>query len=159
MRIEEFIERLAAQNRCAPGTHIIAEPLSSEEYEQWQARHPTTPLPSQFVQLLKRANGIKFHTIGSDGYFELLPLDRLTTARHMLYGKLGDSPRMAEDYPDSALGISSHLDGTNFAAIDTRSGVYLDADAVAGPSIIGGSIDTFLDWAWANWVAFRLLDV
>jgi len=144
MNAREFVERLRNDRDC--------DRLAVGERLDPSVQAPSY-LPADLLELYRLANGARFWTDADDqGYFWLLPLDRLgTPVRDLMFGTEA-SARNRGIRPDAVIALTGHLDGTQFLALDTRDGRYLDADPYIEPRAIGRSLPEALDWIWAHWV-------
>ena len=90
MQIAEFLSRLTEE---MPGAHRICPPLSTDELAAWRENREGHPLPEDLLQLLRHSNGIQFwvHEGSPEGYFRLLPLREIDSARRIMWLEHSDS--------------------------------------------------------------------
>ena len=153
MAPEAFLRRLASSGI----SHQLEPPLGDVELQQWRAAHPDLLLPSDLVDLLRRANGFQVDLRGgAGGYLSLIPLRDYGPVRLALYGEhVDEAPSNAylkTEWPDHCLAISRDADGTNLVTLDAKTGSYLEADAYDTPRVIGKQLPALLDWLDEHWL-------
>ena len=144
MNAMEFVNRLRLDSSA--GKHALGAPLS--------VATPRPPfVPDELFEFYRIANGLRFWTDADEsGFFALLPIESLgTPVREVMLGSEA-SEEARRSWPDQIIALSSHLDGQYFLALDTRNGIYIDADPINDPKAIGRAWAGVLDWIWENWV-------
>jgi hypothetical protein len=118
VQIGEFITRLTEE---MPGHHRTFSPLSNAELEEWRAKWPGHSPPEDLLELLCHSNGIQFwvHEGSPEGYFRLLPLREIDSARRIMWLAYGDSLGADEVPYPHWLAISEHQDGGSYIILDT----------------------------------------
>ena len=153
MQGTEFINRLIGE---MPGHHRTFPPLDKAELEAWHARWPPHSLPEDLLDLLRLTNGIRFwvHEGSPEGYYRLLALREMDSARRIMWGEYGDD--MDDDevpYPHW-LALTEHQDGACYVVLDTDEHRYFLMDT-CGPDLtspLGNNIGGVLDYIWESWV-------
>ena len=153
MQIAEFIDRLTKE---MPGHHRILPPLGNAELDEWQAKWPEMSLPEDLLNLLRHSNGIQFwvHEGSPEGYYRLLPLRDIDSARRIMWLEYGDSMDADElPYPHW-LAISEHQDGGSYIILDTDKQKYYLMDTILSDlsNPIGQSIEGLLEFIWEDWM-------
>lgn len=153
MQIEDFVERLC---RESAGNHRIFPSLDNEELEAWISRWSKTSLTEDFLDLLRHTNGIQFwvHEGSPNGYFRILPLREVDTARRIMWGEAPSD--MNEDevpYPHW-LAITEDQDGATFIVLDPDAHRYYLMDSCGADLTCpaGNSIYELLDYIWDHWI-------
>ena len=153
MQVGEFITRLTEE---MPGDHRVFPPLSSDELDEWLADRQGHDLPEDLLQLLRHSNGIQFwvHEGSPEGYFSLLPLQKIDSARRIMWLEYGDSFAADEVPYPHWLTISEHQDGGQYIVLDTDSQEYYLMDTILSDlsNPIGHSIPELLEFIWKDWV-------
>jgi hypothetical protein len=153
MQINEFIAELTEE---IAGHHKTFPPLDSEELKKWNSRFSRSSLPEDFLDLLKRTNGIHFWVSeGSpQGYFRLLPLREIDNARQVMWGgSLNDSDAGA--IPNTNwLAISGHQDGACYIVLDPDMSRYYLMDSCGADLTcpVGNNVQELLDYVWEHWI-------
>jgi hypothetical protein len=153
MQVTEFITRLIAE---MPGNHRTFPPLDKAELEAWYARWPSRFLPEDLLDLLQQTNGIQFgvHEGSPEGYYRLLPLREVDSARRIMWRKHGDD--MDDDevpYPHW-LALTEYQDGACYIVLDTDKHRYFLMDT-CWPDLtcpLGNNVGQLLDYIWESWV-------
>ena len=153
MKVNNFIERL---NKEMPGHHKTFPPLEKEEYDIWISKWSKNPLPRDFFDLLNLTNGIQCWVgEGSPvGYFRILPLREIDTARQIMWGgALNDMEDNAVPYPHW-LALTDHQDGAVFIVLDTDTHKYYLMDSCGADLTCpaGNNVDELLDYLWEHWI-------
>jgi hypothetical protein len=153
MQVDDFIQRLSEQ---MGGHHRTFPPLDNKELETWISKFPQSTLPEDYVSLLKRTNGIQFWVgEGSpNGYFQILHLRDIDTARQIMWGGLlNDIEEDEVPYPHW-LALTDHQDGAVFIVLDTDSGRYYLMDSCGADLTCpaGKNVNELLDYVWKHWI-------
>lgn len=153
MKIADFIERLKSEADCH---HNVFPPLDSKELEEWTTKISRDYLPSDFLDLLKKTNGIQFWvSAGSpNGYFQIRPLREIGFARQIMWGSaLVDTDKDTLPLPHWLV-ITEHQDGAAYIILDPdRQQYYLmDTCGVDLTCPVGNNIEQLLDYLWKHWI-------
>ena len=153
VQIAEFLSRLTEE---MPGAHRICPPLSTDELAAWRENWEGHPLPEDLLQLLRHSNGIQFwvHEGSPEGYFRLLPLREIDSARRIMWLEHSDSmPADEVPYPNW-LAISEHQDGGSYIVLDPDKQEYYLMDTILSDlsNPIGHSIPELLEFIWKDWI-------
>lgn len=126
--------------------HLLGPGLAPTKIDQWQDKHPDFRLPDDLKEFLTRVNGIELWADLADGsaYFGLLPLDQWSDAAdsHFVY--------IFESSPVGALVISRAEDSAGYVVLDTTGPTFFWCDPIAGPAIIGSTVEDLLAYWWNN---------
>jgi hypothetical protein len=153
VQITEFINRLTSE---MPGQHRIFPPLGNAEPKEWQGKWPKHSLSEDLVDLLRHANGIQFwvHEGSPEGYFRLLPLREIDSARQIMWQAHSDSMESDEVPYAHWLAISEHQDGASYIVLDTDRHQYylMDTSGADLSNPVGNNVEELLEFIWEDWV-------
>jgi hypothetical protein len=139
-----------------PCKHRIFPALSNGELEEWRAKWPRHSLPEDLLELLRCSDGIQFwvHEGSPEGYFRLLPLREIDSARRIMWLEYGDSMDADEVPYSDWFAISEHQDGGEYIVLDTDRQEYYLMDTILSDlsNPIGHSIPELLEFIWKDWV-------
>jgi hypothetical protein len=148
----DFLNRLITE---MPGRHRLLRPLENSELEEWCAKWPREFLPDDLVEFLRLANGVQLWVDeGSpEGYFRILSLREIDSARRIMWSSAGDElPEDEVPYPHW-LAITEHVDGADYFVLDTDRHRYFRMDTCgADLTPAGNDVDELLDYLWEQWV-------
>jgi len=139
-----------------PGEHRIFPRLSNGELEEWRSKWPRLSLPEDLLELLRCSNGFQFwvHEGSPKGYFRLLPLREIDSARRIMWLEYGDSMGADEVPYPHWLAISEHQDGGSYIVLDPDKQEYYLMDTILSDlsNPIGNSIPELLEFIWKDWL-------
>jgi hypothetical protein len=153
MDIEDFVERMRTESA---GNHRVLPPLEDEELNAWLAKWPNATLPEDYLDLLRCANGVQFwvHEGSPHGYFQMLPLREVDTARQIMWGEaLGHMDDDEVPYPHW-FAITGHQDGACYIVLDPDARRYYLMDTCGADLTypVGSSVAGLLDFIWHDWI-------
>jgi len=124
--------------------HLLEPGIAARDLDAWQERFHAYPLPKDLRLFLLRANGIQLWADleARHAYYRLLPLEEWIDVAGAPFAHIFD------DVPDAALVMSTADDAAGFAVVDTRKGQYLWCDPIAGPEVIGATVNELLTYWW-----------
>ena len=153
MKSVDFLNRLITE---MPGRHRVLPPLEASELEAWCAKWPREFLPDDLRQLLQLSNGVQLWVDeGSpEGYFRILSLREIDSARRIMWSSAGDD--IPEDEVPYAhwLAITEHVDGADYFVLDSDWHRYFHMDTCGADLTCpaGNDVDELLDYLWEQWV-------
>lgn len=126
--------------------HVVGPGLSMAELDDWQSRFQGFQLPEDLRQFLMEANGVHLWADLEEqrAYLGILPLEDWTDARSGPLAYVFDAP------PRTSLVISYQHDTAGFAVLDTDGPTYLWCDPIAGPELIGTTVEDLLAHWWEH---------
>jgi hypothetical protein len=122
MLLTDFLSdpRQTREQRTVRTGHVVGPPASVEDLARWRAAWPRHRLPTDLVDLLRRADGIHLWADLADGwsYEGLAPLAEWELARVKMWGPDADPELLADRY----LALSYHADGAAFVVLNVDTG-------------------------------------
>lgn len=145
MTVDAFLAELQADNSRKKNTHKLGKPATDKAIAAWQKRNARFPLPANFVELLKRHNGLAvFPDRFSTGVLRLRPLRELMHVSKVRYGEEFGDEDDDEQFGATWLGIGNDDNGDWAVALDTATGECRICSG--GEDETFDSLEHFFDW-------------
>ncbi len=146
MTIEQFFQHLRGENLEEGVKNKIAKPAIDGQIAVWEAKHPDFPLPDDYKQVLRAANGFTLHASSDSprGLLNMLPLKKIKPLAEQVMDVAGLEEEDLTD-PPTCLMVGEDQDTQWCLGLDTATGHFLEVD-YAGESKDVGPLPEMLDW-------------